>query len=453
MSRADWSRGAAVAILTAVFPGGAFAAQSNGPGLWAGLERIEIPVGELVFDGLAAGPRDGQLVLLLHGFPQTALSFRDQLRALGAAGYRAVAFDQRGYSPRARPADHMAYAVPNLVSDVLGVADALGAQRFHLVGHDWGGAVAWITASVAAPRVRSLTVLSTPHPSALAAQRADPDSEQARKSAYFETFSRSGAEAAFLENDAARLRRIYDGLDPRAVDAYLEALAHPEALRAALAWYRAAFGAPRRASADEGLQPPPSPAAPPVPVSTVYVFGTTDPAFAWEAAEGTAEHVEGPYRLVAIDGAGHWLPEEESPAVNRIVLGHLRERSGDPGGAEEALGRLRAAFSRALVQGDGAAVAATYSPAGVLLPPGREIRGADGIRQYFTEGRDRYRQVAHSMIPDEVRIEGPVATEIGTWSSTIQRPGAERTTATSRYLLTWRLEDGEWRIVYDMWHR
>ena len=421
---------------------------TDGTDLWAGLERVEIPVGEFVFDGLAAGPADGQLVLFLHGFPQTALSYRDQLRAVGAAGYRAVAFDQRGYSPRARPAEYTAYAVPNLVGDVLGVADALEAETFHLVGHDWGGAVVWVTAAVAPGRVRSLTVLSTPHPGAIGAQRADPDSEQSRRSAYFGRFSAEGAEAGFLENGAEDLRGIYAGMEPAAVDAYLDALGNPEALRAALAWYRAAFGQPQQSAAAQ-----PGPSTPPVEVSTVYVFGTEDVAFSWEAAESSADHVAGPYRWVALDGASHWLPEDEAEAVSRIVLGHLAERSGDPDGVEATLGGLRAGFSRALVEGDGEAVAAAYSSEGALLPPGREIRGADRISRYFTSGRDGYRQVAHSMIPDEVRIDGGTVTEIGTWSSTIQRTGQDRETSTNRYLLTWRLEDGTWRIVYDMWHR
>lgn len=427
-------------------PGG-LVAQNQIEDPWRGLERIQITVEDFVFDGLAAGPADGQLVLFLHGFPQTSFSFRDQLRGVGEAGYRAVAFDQRGYSPGARPADHTAYAVPSLVGDVLGVADALGASTFHLVGHDWGGVLVWVVAAVAPARVRSLTVLSTPHVGALAAERANPESEQSQKSSYFPRWAQEGAETAFLENDAAGLKGVYRRLDPEAVGAYLDVLGNPEALKAALAWYRAAFGPSAQTSGGGG------PSAPPVTVSTVYVFGTEDVAFAWGTAERTAEYVTGPYRLIALDGASHWLPEVEAEAVTRIILGHASERSGDPDSVEATLGSLRAAFSAALVRGDGGAVGAAYAPDGVLLPPGREIRGQERIQRYFTSGRDGYRQVAHSMIPDEVRVEGGTVTEIGTWSSTIQRTGEERTTSTDRYLITWRLIDGSWRIVYDMWHR
>ncbi len=168
----------------------------------------------------------------------------------------------------------------------------------------------------------------------------------------------------------------------------------------------------------------------------------------------SADYVSGPYRLVAMDGNGHWLPEEVPDDVNRLLLGHLREAAGDVDGVEAQLGRIRARFSQAMVRGDGGALAAAYTHDGVLLPPDREIRGAQAIGRYFTTGRDGYRQVAHSMIPDEVRVRGDVASEVGTWSSTIQRPGQERTTTGDRYLLVWeRGEDGQWRIAYDMWHR
>src|SRR3954470_2514177 len=107
------------------------------------MDRIEIPVGDFTFDALAAGPDGGELVLLLHGFPQTSRSWRHQIPALAEAGYRAIAPDQRGYSPRARPAEVEAYRVDHLVADVLAIADWMGGHRFHLVGHDWGAAVAW----------------------------------------------------------------------------------------------------------------------------------------------------------------------------------------------------------------------------------------------------------------------------------------------------------------------
>ena len=106
----------------------------------------QLRVRGLVFDALTAGPPDGELVVLLHGFPQTAACWTEVAEALAAAGYRVLAPDQRGYSPGARPPSVPAYRMPELVADVLALAAEAGPARFHLVGHDWGGVVAWALA-------------------------------------------------------------------------------------------------------------------------------------------------------------------------------------------------------------------------------------------------------------------------------------------------------------------
>src|SRR6266487_1289020 len=141
----------------------------------------------LIFEAHAAGAPPGPLVLCLHGFPQTHHTWRQQLPALATAGYYAVAPDQRGYSPYARPPEIAAYATQHLVADVLGLADQLGAHTFHLVGHDWGGQISWLVAASHPARVRSLTVLSRPHPAAFA-QALQHDPEQAQRSRHHRAF-------------------------------------------------------------------------------------------------------------------------------------------------------------------------------------------------------------------------------------------------------------------------
>jgi pimeloyl-ACP methyl ester carboxylesterase len=126
------------------------------------IEPLQLPARGLVFDALAAGTPTGELVVLLHGFPQTAACWTQVLETLAVAGYRAVAPDQRGYSPTARPTTVQAYRLPELVADVLAIADRLGVETFHLVGHDWGGVVAWQLAGRHPDRVATLTAVSTP---------------------------------------------------------------------------------------------------------------------------------------------------------------------------------------------------------------------------------------------------------------------------------------------------
>jgi pimeloyl-ACP methyl ester carboxylesterase len=277
------------------------------------VEPLELAVDDLIFDARAAGPADGELVLLLHGFPQTSLAWRQQLDALGEAGYRAVAPDQRGYSRRARPADVGEYRADRLVGDVLGFADALGAATFHLVGHDWGGALAWQVAGRHPERLRTLTSVSTPHPAAF--RRSIEDGEQREKSGYMLFFRSPEAEPFFLDNDAATLRAVYTAstLPEDAAAEYVRVLTEPGALTGALNWYRAAD-----LGLVEGLGP--------ITTPTLYVWSTNDPALGRDAAEATAGHVEGPYRFEVFDGVSHWIPEEAPAALNALLLDHLASR-------------------------------------------------------------------------------------------------------------------------------
>jgi pimeloyl-ACP methyl ester carboxylesterase len=273
------------------------------------MEALDLTVGEYTFSARADGPPDGELVLLLHGFPETSYEWRKQLPVLAAAGYRAVAPDQRGYASGARPENVDAYRIDELVSDAIGFVDALGVGRFHLVGHDWGGAVAWYAAARHGDRVRTLTVVSTPHPTALAHSIAH--GEQQEKSSYMLTFRDPSAEAMFLDNDAAMLRALYEGSglnDATAAAEYVRVLTEPGGLTGGLNWYRA-----NDFRADMG----------PVTVPTMYVWSTDDVALGREAAEATAAHVDGPYRFEVIEGVSHWVPEEAADRLNELLLSHL----------------------------------------------------------------------------------------------------------------------------------
>ncbi|GAA4901989.1 alpha/beta fold hydrolase [Streptomonospora salina] len=275
-------------------------------------EALTLRRGDLEFDALAAGPADGPLVLFLHGFPEFATCWRRHLAAAGRAGYRAVAVDQRGYSPGARPLNTADYTVAELVGDVTAFADELGAERFHLVGHDWGGVLGWPTAARHADRVASLTVLSTPHPAALAAALASSP-EQRTALSYIRLFQTPGAaEESLLDNGAAGLTGVYEGRVPEDLVAdNVRRLSQAGALTAALNWYRAM-------ELEEG-----STDAPAISVPTLYVWSTEDVAFTAQAARGTGEWVAGPYRFVELDGFSHWLPEEAPEQTVEPLLEHL----------------------------------------------------------------------------------------------------------------------------------
>jgi pimeloyl-ACP methyl ester carboxylesterase len=274
-----------------------------------GLERLEIPVGELTFDALATGPGGGEPVLLLHGFPQSSYEWRSQLGALGGAGYRAVAPDQRGYSPRARPVGVDHYRAEQLVGDVIAMADALGFDRFHLVGHDWGAAVAWTVACFLPDRVDHLVVMSVGHPSAFAASGL----EQREKSWYMLLFQFEDVAEQWLTVDGWRnFREWMPHPDADATIADVEATA---SLTTGLNWYRA--NVPPASLVGPPLE------LPPVAAATMGIWSTGDAHLLEAQMIGSAEHVSGPWRYERLDGPGHHLQLEQPDTVNHLLLDFL----------------------------------------------------------------------------------------------------------------------------------
>ncbi|MET0448325.1 MAG: alpha/beta hydrolase [Aeromicrobium sp.] len=275
-------------------------------------ETHPVTVGDLTFDVRTTGPADGEPVVLLHGFPETSLSWTSVAARLADAGLRVIALDQRGYSPGARPTEVASYATGLLADDVIGVADALGIGTFHLVGHDWGAAVAWLVAGRHPDRVRTLTAVSVPHLTAYnAALRDDP--EQQQKGSYIGLLRQAGkAEDLLLADGARRLTAMYgDDVPVALVVRYVAHLADPGALTAALNWYRA-MGADLAET-------------PRTQVPTTYVWGERDMAIGRVPAEACGDFVDADYRFVELDGIGHWIPEQAADSLAEAII--VRARS------------------------------------------------------------------------------------------------------------------------------
>jgi pimeloyl-ACP methyl ester carboxylesterase len=271
----------------------------------------------LVFDVLVEGEAAAPLVLLLHGFAQSLHAWRAQLPALAAAGYLPVAPSQRGYSPGARPdpRDFANYQFDRLVEDALAIVAACGNadRRFHLVGHDWGGSIAWGIADSCPQRVASLTVLSRPHPNAFNRALALPDGEQARRSRHHRAFLEPDAGPRLLADDARTLRErlANSGVPAGAIAEHLSVLGNAAAMEAALAWYRArgAIRAPLGVTR----------------VPTLYLWGDADDTVGRAAAEGTRDFVSGPYRFEVLPGVGHFIADQAPDRLNELLPRHLRD--------------------------------------------------------------------------------------------------------------------------------
>jgi pimeloyl-ACP methyl ester carboxylesterase len=296
-----------------------------------------------------AGDRGAPTVILAHGFPELAYSWRHQIPALAEAGYHVLAPDQRGYGGSSRPDAIEAYDIHELTADLVGVLDDVGAERAVWVGHDWGAIVVWNAPLLHHDRVAAVTALSVPP-----VPRAQRPPTQALHKRFGENFfymlyfQEPGVADAELDGDPARtMRRLMGGArasgDPSAAmrmaaagpEGFIDRLPEPDRLpdwigqdeldhyvdefartgfTGGLNWYR---------NFDRNWETTPELADAKIAVPCLFIGGTADPVLAFTRADRASELVSGPYRQVMIDGAGHWLQQERPDAVNAALLEFL----------------------------------------------------------------------------------------------------------------------------------
>jgi len=255
---------------------------------------------------------EGPPVMLLHGFPDTSDLWRNQIPVLVDGGYRCIAPDMRGRGRSDRPDSVSDYTVPNMVDDVSGIMDALGLERAHIVGHDWGAGVAWRFASTMPERTETLTVVSVGFPGA----SGPPDLEALQKSWYRILFQFEGiAEEAMRREDWHMFRLLLQKASD--IDRYIEDMSDPEALTAGLNWYRANL--PPESFIREALT------MSPVPASTLGIWSTGDDYLTEKAMKSSERYVTGSWRYVRIEGAGHWIPLDEPELLSRLILEHISQ--------------------------------------------------------------------------------------------------------------------------------
>jgi pimeloyl-ACP methyl ester carboxylesterase len=253
---------------------------------------------------------EGTPVLLVHGWPDTHAMWDAQVRALNDAGYRTIAPDLRGFGASDKPEAVEQYEIPLLVGDVLGVVDQLGVQSMHVIGHDWGAAIAWLIATLAADRVTSVSALSVGHVSSFS--RASV--AQREKSWYMLAFQFAGVAETFLQaDDWKNFRAVFHHPDAGEV---AQRLADPAALTATLNVYRA--NVPPESLLGGGLD------LPPVAAPALGIWSDQDPCLLEEQMTGSAAYVEGPWRYERIDGVGHWMTLEAPERVSGLLVDFVR---------------------------------------------------------------------------------------------------------------------------------
>jgi pimeloyl-ACP methyl ester carboxylesterase len=252
---------------------------------------------------------DGRPVILLHGFPDTGALWGAQVQALAGAGFKVIVPDLRGYGASDKPADVGSYAIPFLAGDVLAVLDAEGVERAHVVGHDWGAALAWATASLVPDRVDHLVALSVGNPLAFGAAGF----EQREKSWYMLLFQFEGVAEQWLSNDDWANLRAWSGHPD--VEGVIKALEANGSLVPALNYYRANLP-------PEVLISPPL-ALPAIQAPTMGVWSSGDMALTEAQMKDSGQYVDGPWRYERIDGPGHWMQLEAPDAVNALLIDFL----------------------------------------------------------------------------------------------------------------------------------
>jgi pimeloyl-ACP methyl ester carboxylesterase len=264
-----------------------------------------------------AGPDDGPLVVLLHGFPEFWFAWRAYFRPLAEQGFRVVAPDQRGYNLSSKPESPEAYRLESAAADVFALADVLGRDRLHVVGHDWGASVAWTMAGLEPRRLLSAAMLQEPHPAIwLDAMRSDPD--QRLRSRYVQILRAPWLSEMMLKvGNYAGLARAFrsatrpDAFPPEILDRYREAWRQPGALTGMLNWYRALFVAEPPRPAPGSLIPP-----------TLVLWGDRDSLAIPRLADDSAALCKNA-RVRHLPQAGHWILHDAPELVRDALLDHL----------------------------------------------------------------------------------------------------------------------------------
>lgn len=279
---------------------------------------VKINTGDMTFRARVAGFDNNEakpVVILLHGFPTTSVIWSDLIPLIAKAGYRVVAFDQRGYSPEARPKESESYRINEIVNDIFAIADAIGVNKFHLVGHDMGAIIGWSAVLQNPARIKSWTSISSAHPMAFA-EAIYNDSVQQQKSKYLFMHTLPYVpEIYYSFNNFNNLKKIYHGLPEEQMTESISALREPGALTAVLNWYRSK---PLKNENTENCIDCN------ISIPTLLIWGKNDKYISKSAIEYTAAYMKGPYKIVELE-ADNWVLSNSLDNVTIEILEHINK--------------------------------------------------------------------------------------------------------------------------------
>jgi pimeloyl-ACP methyl ester carboxylesterase len=270
----------------------------------------EITLGSLRFDCRVAGDEKDELLILLHGFPETSVMWLPLMEDLAPKRFYCVAPNMRGYSKNACPKGKKQYAIEKLSQDVLDLAHSLGKTNFHLIAHDWGAVIGWYLAYRHSTNILSYTALSVPHLKGFF-KALEIDADQQERSKYIKMLLIPFvAEYTIRKNDFKLFRKYWQHSSEEEMENYLATFSEKKVLTAALNYYRANFGKSRTEEIGD------------IEVPTLFIWGNKDMAIGSKGVSLGHQHIKGPYTFLELE-AGHWLMQTVYGQIKPAILKHL----------------------------------------------------------------------------------------------------------------------------------
>lgn len=275
---------------------------------------VEIQIDKLTFDCLASGKEEDELVILLHGFPESAYMWRNLIEDISALGFYCIAPHTRGYSKGARPKGKKHYTLEKLSKDVMDIAKYAGRDKFHLIGHDWGAGIGWKVVHDHPGAILSWTGLSVPHIQAFF-EAVMNDEQQRKMSRYIKDFQWPFIpEFLIRKNNFEAFRKLWKKSSKDEVEEYLSIFRDKYALTAALNYYRSNFKLLKKSAH--------TPILGDIEVPTLFIWGEKDVAIGPACVEKGHSFMKGHYQFLKVDG-GHWLMQSRYSEIKPIILAHL----------------------------------------------------------------------------------------------------------------------------------
>lgn len=277
-------------------------------------ETKKIRVDNLTFDCRIDGKEEDELVIFLHGWPETSYMWKKLMSSISKKGFYCVAPNLRGYSKEACPKEIEQYSLDKLAEDVIGIFKSFGKQNFHLVGHDWGALIGWKLAHNHKDKILSWTGISVPHPQSFGKAMV-MDEEQIKMSQYVKNFQTPNLpEEQIRKDDFKTLRKLWEHCPIDQIEDYLKVFSKPNQLTATLNYYRSNYKLLKSAVQTEILGD--------IHVPTLFIWGNKDIAIGSSSVNGHHQYMKNEYEFLELD-SGHWLIQTKYQELKKAIANHI----------------------------------------------------------------------------------------------------------------------------------